>query len=118
MSDAHVRRLIERAGFAPSTPMSLTDQEMLLQELASVRAIGIAYSIEEAELGVAAVAAPIMVSGVDGAFACVGTVSIAAPVSRTSLEMLDRHAAQVSSAVKDVAQRWPIDHLPSQTVSR
>ena len=73
--------LMKRAGITPLTKFTITELDFLKAELSAARRAGWAISVEETELGVGAVAAPILVKGLDGQERCVGTISVAAPVS-------------------------------------
>jgi DNA-binding IclR family transcriptional regulator len=63
---------------------------------------GWAAAIEEAEAGVAAVAAVIRVGG-----QVVGTVSIAGPIHHFSPLVLPQLAEQVKATAEELSQLWP-----------
>ncbi len=90
------------------TPFTITDPDALRRELAATRARGFAQSWEEMELGVSAIAAPIMVRDVDGTERCVGTLSVAAPMSRASKEDFARFEEPLRAAVAALSSIWPI----------
>ncbi|ODA93286.1 hypothetical protein BFX40_10630 [Mesorhizobium sp. SEMIA 3007] len=81
--------------------------EALMKELSTTRERGWAISIEEAESGVVAIAAPIAAEG-----QVVGTVSVAGPSSRLTA---DRHAgiaAEVTTAARQLGELWPLRGHP------
>ncbi len=76
MSDEEVRSLVRRAGMAARTPHTLTDEDLLLKDLAGVRQRGYAEDHEENEAGVCAVGAAVF----DHTGQVIGGVSAAALV--------------------------------------
>lgn len=61
--DAEVRRFLETTGMPRLTIHTITTPGAFLQELASVRATGVAFAREEAKLGVSAMAVPVRRAG-------------------------------------------------------
>jgi IclR family acetate operon transcriptional repressor len=106
---AHALELVHNAGIEPRTENSVTDLARLEAELDLARERGYAMTYEEDEVGVGAVAAPIMARQLDGSMRCVGVVSLAAPTSRMSREQLDSHHPLVVAAAGRLADRWPAD---------
>jgi IclR family transcriptional regulator, acetate operon repressor len=76
MPDAEVRALLRRAGMGARTPHTLTDEDLLLKDLAGVRRRGYAEDHEENEAGVCAVGAAVF----DHTGQVIGAVSAAALV--------------------------------------
>ncbi|QDM22684.1 IclR family transcriptional regulator [Tardiphaga sp. vice154] len=102
-------KLIDQAGMASLTTHTNVDYEILRKELDSSSRRGFASTFEENEIGVGAVAAPIMASRLSGATECVGVVSVAAPtnrMTRTQIEACGPLAAEVASRL---ARMWPLD---------
>jgi IclR family transcriptional regulator, acetate operon repressor len=79
------------------------DEETLVKELAATRARGYGVAIEEGEPGTCAMARPIL--GRDGA--AVGTVSVAGPSSRFTLERMKQIAPDLAATVNEIADLWP-----------
>ena len=75
---AEVERYIARTGLPPMTPRSITDPARLHEELARVRREGIAYDLDEQEVGVRCIAAGIRDE--DGAL--VAGLSLSTPAER------------------------------------
>jgi DNA-binding IclR family transcriptional regulator len=69
---------------------------------------GFAISHEESELGVGAIAAPIMVASLAGTQECVGAVSLAAPTTRMGPAELENCAPALIETVKRLGMIWPI----------
>ena len=99
--------LMERAGIMPLTKFTITELDALRAELSEAWRAGWAISVEETELGVGAVAAPILVKGLDGEERCVGTISVAAPVSRMARSGLAGAGPLVVAAARQLADMWP-----------
>lgn len=103
------RELLSRAGTAARTVHSLTSLENIEAELARAREDGYALTYEEDELGVGAIAAPILIGRHDAEPRCVGVVSLAAPTSRMTREQLAALHPLVLAAAERLAERWPAD---------
>ncbi len=101
--------LVQRAGLDARTGNSVTHIDQLAAELERTRERGYAITYEEDEVGVGAVAAPIMVRQIGGEVICVGVVSLAVPTSRMSREQLDSQHPLVVAVAKRLADRWPAD---------
>ncbi len=86
LPDQTVRALLERAGMAAVTPLTITDPATMLQELAQVRADGYATDRGEQEVGVNCVAVPVRVP----ANTTLMALSIAGPETRMTRELMDR----------------------------
>jgi IclR family transcriptional regulator, acetate operon repressor len=76
MPDEEVLALLRRTGMAARTPHTLTDEDLLLKDLAGVRRRGYAEDHEENEAGVCAVGAAVF----DHTGQVIGAVSAAALV--------------------------------------
>jgi IclR family acetate operon transcriptional repressor len=101
--------LVERDGMASLTPHTNVDVKALRKELDAANRRGFALTYEENEIGVGAVAAPIMAPRLAGGTECVGVVSVAAPtnrMTRTAIEACGPLAAEVASRL---ALMWPLD---------
>ncbi|MDT7686243.1 MAG: IclR family transcriptional regulator, acetate operon repressor [Pseudonocardiales bacterium] len=86
---------------AAFTPRTLVDPAKLSTALALVRRRGYAITVEEHEIGLAAVAAPLR--GIDGDV--VAAVTASGPTFRLTAETLPRVAEQVSAAAAEISQR-------------
>jgi DNA-binding IclR family transcriptional regulator len=106
--------LIQAQGTPKHTPYSLTRKTDIEADIAQARRRGYAISYEENELGVGAVAAPILVRLVDGEQSCVGAISLAAPTYRMTKSELTACAPEVIEAARELAAIWPIDSPPSR----
>jgi DNA-binding IclR family transcriptional regulator len=100
--------LIQAQGAPKHTPHTLTRKADIEADIDAARRRGYAVTYEENELGVGAVAAPILVRLVNGEQACVGVVSLAAPVYRMTKAELTGCAPQVIAATRELAAIWPI----------
>jgi IclR family transcriptional regulator, acetate operon repressor len=83
------------------TPHTLVDPERLATELALVRGRGYAVTVEEHEIGLAAVAAPLR--GIDGDV--VAAVTASGPTFRLNADTLPHVVEQVSAAAAAISQR-------------
>lgn len=103
MPDEEVRALVRRTGLAARTPHTLTDEDMLLKDLAAVRSRGYAEDHEENEAGVCAVGAAVF----DHTGQVIGAISAAALVHLAGEEgwadargdLVRQTAAEVSRAL-------------------
>lgn len=102
-------QLLLQQGLEPLTVHSKTSINQIREELESVRDTGFALSFEENELGVGAVAAPIMASTLGGPPECVGVVSLAAPANRMSRADLESCGSIVMATTKQLGETWPLE---------
>ena len=78
---------------------------------------GFASSFEEQELGVGAIAAPIVITTLARRRECVGAVSLAAPISRMSERDLTDCAPKLLETVTRLAQIWPLEVSASHSAA-
>jgi DNA-binding IclR family transcriptional regulator len=94
---------------ARKTPHTITDLDRLRQELDLVRQRGWAENVNEAEMGVASVAAPIR----NGLGEVVAAVSVAGPLQRLTGESLKRFARPTVEAGLAISRRLGYRDQPS-----
>lgn len=102
-------KLLLQDGIEPQTPHSKTSINDIRAELDVVREAGFALSYEENELGVGAVAAPVMASTLGGPPECVGVVSLAAPANRMSRADLESCSSIVMATTRRLGETWPLE---------
>jgi DNA-binding IclR family transcriptional regulator len=85
-------------GFAPRTPRTIRTREQFLRCLAETRQRGYAFSIEEDELGLASVAAPVL----DRTGVARAAISVAGPVTRVSKSQISDIARRVKAAASQL----------------
>ncbi len=102
-------QLLLQHGIEPLTVHSKTSINEIREELEAVRQSGFALSFEENELGVGAVAAPILAPTLGGAAECVGVVSLAAPANRMSRADLESCGSIVMATTKRLGETWPLE---------
>ncbi|MBT2597365.1 IclR family transcriptional regulator [Arthrobacter sp. ISL-72] len=101
--DAERARLVEELELEPLTEFSITDREAFRSEIDGVRRRGYAVMDEENELGMRAVAVPVL-NAQGYAFASLAT---AVPVFRLSLENLAALVPVLQEAAAELAARLP-----------
>ncbi len=106
--------VLTETGIAKCTEFSKTKRSEIEADLEQARRTGYALSFEENELGVGAVAAPIMVNLASGERACVGVVSIASPTTRMQAKDLEKLAPALLKGVSKLSDIWPIGARFSQ----
>jgi DNA-binding IclR family transcriptional regulator len=94
-------------GLKRLTPNTITDSDMLLAELASIRQKGYAIDDEEIEIGLRCVAAPIR----DHTGHVVAAISVAAPVQRMTKKQVQSTIPTVVSAAEAISRR--MGYLPT-----
>jgi len=95
-----VQQVIEQ-GLKRFTPNTITDSDMLLSELASIRARGYAIDDEEIEVGLRCIAAPIR----DHSGQVVAAISVAAPVQRMTKKQVQGTTPTVVAAAEAISRR-------------
>ena len=97
------QRLLESIDLTPRTEHSLTDRDALGRQVAQIRTQGWAGQSEENDVGMAAVAAPVL----SGSHRLIGAVTLAAPVFRAGLEDLQEHLPRLREATAELALLLP-----------
>jgi DNA-binding IclR family transcriptional regulator len=102
MSDEEIESYLPDQGLEAYTPHSITDREVLKKGLAKVAEQGYAFDIEELDIGVRCVAAPIR----DYTRRIVGALSISGPATRFSDERLEKELVPlVTRAAEELSTR-------------
>ena len=91
--------ILDGLDFAPHTPASITDREAFLKETAEAGKRGYALDLEENELGIVCVGAPVF----DYSGKVVGGVSISSPTVRSDKERLQSLAVLLVKACRDIS---------------
>jgi IclR family transcriptional regulator, acetate operon repressor len=99
--------LMLREGIKSITKHTVTSMEDIRREIDLARARGWSLSYEETELGVGAVASPILVKELSGDQKCVGTISVAAPTTRMQRGDFEALAPHLVTATRRLAEMWP-----------
>lgn len=112
LPEARRRALLAGYDFVALTPHTITDADALAAELAVVRRRGWADAVNEREVGVASVAAPVR----DHTGSVVAAVSVGAPTARLPAVQRRRMAALIREAGEAVSRRlgWSPDALPGR----
>jgi IclR family transcriptional regulator, acetate operon repressor len=104
------------------TPHTITDLGRMMAQIRDIRATGVAFSHQENETGIAAVATAIRRQEA-GASVCVGFVSITAPLARATAEDFLRYRDLVLEAARVLGDAWPLSyadgvkHIPGLIVA-
>lgn len=98
---AEQERRLRHASLEARTSHTITDAAALLRELDLVRRRGWASNVEEGELGVASVGAPLR--GIDGAV--IAAVTVVGASERISAESLHRYRTAVLEAAAAISRR-------------
>ncbi len=104
--------ILDRQPLVPHTPYTITDRNRLEQELEAIRRRGWADNINESELGVTSVAAPIR----DAGGRVVAAISVAGPGPRFTADTIRRIAAETVRTAEGISVRLGYRHgeLPSR----
>jgi IclR family acetate operon transcriptional repressor len=100
--------LVRRQGIKPLTRHSKIAIQEIRADLEATARRGFATSFQETELGVSAIAAPIMVTTLANKAECVGAVSLAAPTHRMSERDFMACGPLVIRTVERLARIWPL----------
>ncbi|MEO9230417.1 MAG: IclR family transcriptional regulator [Devosia sp.] len=109
LDNEEAMRLVLAQGFPDgkrSGPRALHSMRELLDDLERTRARGYATAIEEAAVGVNAVAAAVYESA--GSRTCVGALIIVGPSARLTPARIDEVAPLLSAASARISSLWPI----------
>lgn len=95
--------LLATIDLAPRTEHSITDRAVLARQVEQIRAQGWAAQSEENDLGMTAIAAPVL----SAANRLIGAVTLAAPKFRADLEELCRHLPPLQEATAELGLKLP-----------
>jgi DNA-binding IclR family transcriptional regulator len=104
-------RLMMQQGIQQLTLYSKISIAAIKADLEETAHRGFATSHEENELGVRAIAAPIIAPTLVGGLECVGTVSLAAPTNRMSNNDLEACGPIIIDTASRLARIWPLEAL-------
>lgn len=104
-SDGPTReRLLETIELVPRTQHSITDREVLREQVEQIRRQGWAGQLEEHDIGMTAIAVPVLAqSG-----RLIASVALAAPLFRSDLEGLRAHLPELRRAADELATALPL----------
>ena len=106
--------LLAESGMEKLTPHTITTLDALEAELGKVRETGLAVAVEEYEIGLNAVAAPIH----DRTGEVIAALSVSGPAYRLDPDHLDALATPVRAAASEVSRRMGWFHPPAPPASR
>lgn len=106
MNSAQRKRLITAAPLAPNTERTITDPELLLEDLKRVKQEGIGVDNEENLAGMVALAVPVFNTSNEVCF----TVAVHAPKIRKSLEELRYYIPSLKRAAAAMAKHYCEDN--------
>ena len=103
LPEAEIRQYLEKQGLTPKTAYTITDPEKLLSVLQRIKKDGFALDLQENEVGLQCVAAPIF----NREARCIAALSISGPIGRMTLERIEQEllpmvketAAEISSTL-------------------
>lgn len=95
--------LLATLELTPRTEHSITDREELTRQVEQIRAQGWAGQAEENDIGMVAVAAPVL----SGSNRLIAAVTLAAPRFRADLEDLRRHLSPLQDATAELSAKLP-----------
>jgi IclR family acetate operon transcriptional repressor len=101
--------LLKREGMAALTPHTNVDVKLLRRELDAASRRGFTLTYEENEIGVGAVAAPILAPRLSGDTECVGVISVAAPTNRMTRAEIEACGPLAAEVASRLALMWPLD---------
>jgi DNA-binding IclR family transcriptional regulator len=102
-----VRATLATHELVKPTPLTHTDIDAILAEIEEARRGGYAVAIQEMEIGVNAIAVPIVPPDLPGRRG-VGTVSIAGPAARLTPEVLIGFVPSLKSSAGSLAEHWRV----------
>lgn len=101
LEDEALDEVLESASLEAKTPHTLTSPGEVRREMESVRERGFAVNMNEAEMGVASIAAPIR----DSTGNVIAAISVAGPTLRFQEDALGRLTSSVVQTAKEISSR-------------
>ncbi len=118
LAPERVLELLKREGMTALTPHTNVDVTLLRKELDTASRRGFTLTYEENEIGVGAVAAPIMAPRLSGRTECVGVVSVAAPTNRMTRAAIEACGPLAAEVASRLAPMWPLDERAPMRLQR
>jgi DNA-binding IclR family transcriptional regulator len=110
LPDGEIAQYIREHGLNAITPATITEPEALWREVAAIRSAGVAWSNEDTELGVQAVAAAV----IDGAGRAVAAMAVAGPMERFRGQRGDRIRGAVQEGAATISRRMGFFGRPGE----
>lgn len=107
-------KIVEQHGAPKLTQHTITERDDIKADLAVAAERGFAISCDESEIGVGAVAAPILASTLDGRRECVGCISYAAPSYRMNREQFIAMGPRIVESADRLGKQWPLEERTRQ----
>ncbi len=95
LGDEEVRRLLARTGMPAKTANTVTDPDVLIEELERIRRDGFTLDREEQEIGVFCIAVPLRRTGM--------AISVSGPPPRMSTDLIERAVPALTAAAEELA---------------
>ena len=100
MTDKEIKKIVSESGLKGFTPNTITKVDQLLHEVEEIRKRGVAYDLEELDLGVKCVAAPIH----NHAGRVVAAISISGPAQRFTPKAFPRFEKEVMASARAISR--------------
>jgi DNA-binding IclR family transcriptional regulator len=100
MTEKEIRKIVSATGLESFTPRTITKVDSLLHEIEQIRKRGVAHDLEELDLGVKCVAAPIH----NHTGRVVAAVSISGPAQRFTTEVFPRFESEVKTSARALSR--------------
>lgn len=107
LPEARAAEMLRDRGLTRTTSRTETDLDAVLEQIAEARHKGYAEVYEEMELGVSAIAVPVVPAEVDGGRA-VGTISVAGPSVRLTPDVLKSFVPALCATAATLARHWHV----------
>ena len=107
LPEAESSALLKSRGLTRTTSRTETDLDTVLEQIAVAKKVGFAAVHEEMELGISAIAVPVVPTEVDGGRA-VGTVSVAGPTARLTPDILEGFVPALRATAATLANHWHV----------
>jgi DNA-binding IclR family transcriptional regulator len=99
LSESSINEYLSNSSLSPSTANTITDRELLLQELQKIRTNGYAIDNEESCIGLKCIAAPIF----NNKGSIEGAIGISAPLFRLTDDKLDSYINKIVDQTTEVS---------------
>jgi DNA-binding IclR family transcriptional regulator len=109
LSDQEIEEILSQIELKPLMPNTITDPQVMREELRSIRENGYATSFEETDLGAMGIAAPIF----DHSGKVIAGLGIVAPLSRVPRERVPEVAKIIVEASRQLSKRLGVAILSS-----
>ena len=101
LPEEEVRHILKVKGMVGFTPKTITDPDVMIEQLREIRKTGIAIEAEENEVGILCLGTPIF----DYSGRAIGAISVSGPANRLKEKGIERIGEEIKKAGQEMSAK-------------